>query len=38
MELVTAPLIFKEKDGSESSYPDILKTTIVKKEKKEENV
>ena len=38
MELVTAPLIFKEKDGSESSYPDILETTIVKKEKKEENV
>ena len=38
MELVTAPLIFKGKDGSESSYPDILETTIVKKEKKEENV
>ena len=38
MELVTAPLIFKGKDGIESSYPDILKTTVVKKEKKEENV
>ena len=38
MELVTAPIIFKTKDGTESSYPDILKTTIVKKEKKEENV
>ena len=38
MELVTAPLIFKGKDGSESSYPDILETTVVKKEKKEENV
>ena len=38
MELVTAPHIFKGKDGSESSYPDILETTIVKKEKKEENV
>ena len=38
MELVTAPLIFKGKDGSESSYPNILATTVVKKEKKEENV
>lgn len=38
MELVTAPLIFKGKDGIESSYPNILKTTVVKKEKKEENV
>lgn len=38
MELVTAPLIFKGKDGIESSYPNILETTIVKKEKKEENV
>ena len=38
MELVTAPLIFKGKDGIESSYPDILETTVVKKEKKEENV
>ena len=37
-EMVTAPIIFKRKDGSESSYPDILETTIVKKEKKEENV
>ena len=38
MELVTAPIIFKRKDGTESSYPDILETTIVKKEEKEENV
>jgi len=38
MELVTAPIIFKRKDGTEGSYPDILKTTIVKKERKEENV
>lgn len=38
MELVTAPLIFKGKDGIESSYPNILETTVVKKEKKEENV
>lgn len=37
-ELITAPLIFKGKDGSESSYPNILETTVVKKEKKEENV
>ena len=38
MDLVTAPLVFKEKDGTERSYPDILETTVVKKEKKEENV
>ena len=38
MELVTAPHIFKMKDGTESSYPHILKTTVVKKEKEEENV
>lgn len=38
MELVTAPLIFKGKDGIESSYPNILETTVVKKEKEEENV
>ena len=38
MELVTAPRIFKFKDGTEKSYPHILKTTVVKKEKKEENV
>ena len=38
MELVTAPRIFKMKDGTESSYPHILKTTVVKKEKEEENV
>ena len=38
MELVTAPHIFKMKDGTESSYPHILETTVVKKEKKEENV
>jgi len=38
MKLVTAPQIFKMKNGIESSYPDILETTIVKKEKKEENV
>ena len=38
MELATAPHIFKGKDGIESSYPSILKTTVVKKERKEENV
>ena len=38
MELVTAPHIFKLKDGTESSYPHILETKVVKKEKKEENV
>ena len=38
MELVTAPLIFIKKDGTESSYPHILETKVVKKEKKEENV
>ena len=38
MELVTAPRIFIKKDGTESSYPHILETKVVKKEKKEENV
>ena len=38
MELVTAPHIFKLNDGTESSYPHILETKVVKKEKEEENV
>lgn len=38
MELATAPLTFKGKNGIERSYPNILKTTVVKKERKEENV
>lgn len=38
MELVTAPRIFIKKDGTENSYPLILETKVVKKERKEENV
>lgn len=38
MRLVSQPHIFKHTDGSESSYPHILETVVVKKEKKEENV
>lgn len=37
MELVTAPLVLNGKGGIERSYPNILKTTVAKKEKKEEN-
>lgn len=37
MELVTSPLVFTRNDGTKNSYPHILKTTVVKKEKIEKN-